>query len=387
MKIGILTQPPKMGQNYGCILQAYALQTMLTKLGCESEIIDIRPEMIKRNYFHKFVSIFVRLFKRSILGNRKTKHPLQQLDFSDVADYIFKNTLDFVNKHIITTEQILPKKELKINTEKYDVFIVGSDQVWRPMYNIFQPHYFLDFVNSIEVKRIAYAASFGVAENEYSVELLKICKPLLKKFDAISVREDSGVKLCKELFDVEAEHVIDTTLFFDAEHYIKLSKERRDYHNDGDCFTYILDKTDEKRKIISKVCDRYNLKPFNVMPKSNFSDVGPKYLEDCIMPSVEQWLDGFNKAKYIITDSFHGCVFSIIFKKPFIAIGNSERGMARFDSLLKMFKLENRLIQSENDLTEEILNSEIDYDVVHGILKKEREKAEKFLKNALGEGR
>ena len=121
------------------------------------------------------------------------------------------------------------------------------------------------------------------------------------------------------------------------------------------------------------------------MPKSKFADVGPKHIEDCIMPPVEQWIDGFNKAKFVVTDSFHGCVFSIIFKKPFIAIGNASRGMARFESLLRMFKLENRLIHSENELTEQLLNSEIDYEAVHEILANERKKAEDFLLKALGD--
>ncbi len=172
-------------------------------------------------------------------------------------------------------------------------------------------------------------------------------------------------------------------MFFDAEHYTQLSEERSDYFNDGDCFTYILDKSDEKQRIIKRICQKHYFKLFNVMPKNKFSEVGPKHIEDCIMPPVEQWLDGFNKAKFVVTDSFHGCVFSIIFRKPFIAIGNASRGMARFESLLRMFKLEDRLIHSENDLTEDLLNSAIAYDAVHIILAKEREKAVKFLADAL----
>ena len=366
MKVGLLTLSPKPGLNYGGILQGYALQTKLKEL------------------VHKILSVIVRLFKRNLLGNKKIQHPLKQWNFTDeVRKNIYKNTLDFVSKNIVISEQIIPEKDLKIDTEKYDCFIVGSDQVWRPKYVPYQPHYFLDFVKEKNVKRIAYGASFGVAEKEYSDELLNICKPLAQKFCAISVREDSGIKLCKELFDVDAVHVIDPTMFFGAEHYIKLSKERDDYFNNGNCFAYILDKSNEKQRIISRVSNKYNLKPFNVMPKSKFADVGPQHVEDCIMPPVEQWLDGFNKAEFIITDSFHGCVFSIIFKKPFIVIENAERGGARFESLLRLFKLENRMIQSENDLREDLLNTEIDYEVVHEILAKEREKATMFLIKAL----
>lgn len=387
MKLGILTQPPKMGQNYGCILQAYALQTKLNELGHESEIIDLRAKNKTRSLLYKCISVFVRIFKRYILNNKKYPKPFDQWDFTEeIRNYIYKNTLDFVDKHLITTEQIEPRGKGNVGrfiSSKFDGFIVGSDQVWRPGYVYNLPIYFLDFVKEENVKRIAYAASFGVAENEYNDEMINLCKPLAQKFDAISVREDSGVKLCKELFDVEAVHVIDPTMFFDSEHYIKLSKERNDYFNDGDCFTYILDKSSEKQSIVDRICIKYKLKPFNVMAKAKFKDVGPKHIDDCIMQPVEQWLDGFNKAKFVVTDSFHGTVFSILFKKPFITIGNADRGMARFDSLLRMFHLENRLIHSEKELTEELLNSEINFEAVHEILARERKKAEMFLIEAL----
>ena len=421
MKIGILTQP--LGANYGGILQAYALQTMLLNHGYENRILNIRTSIIEPRITSKFINIFTRLIKRSIYRNKNIKHPMQQWYFTDkIKNILYKENLYFINRHIKMTKQIVPNIKVKPNLSKrvidklyrwvgqntnknnrnlsninlkksdylyneipnqYDAFIVGSDQVWRPKYSPYLPHFFLDFVTDKEIKRIAYAASFGVSENEFTEELLNICKPLAQKFDALSVREDSGIRLCKELFDVDAIHVIDPTMFFDAEHYIKLSKERNDYFNDGNCFAYILDKNEEKQRIIDFISRKLELKPFNVMAKSKFMEVGPKHIDDCVMPPVEQWLDGFNKAKFVITDSFHGCVFSIIFKKPFIVIGNESRGMARFDSLLRMFKLENRLIHSENDLTEQLLNNEIDYDAVHEILARERVKAKMFLIKAL----
>lgn len=383
MKIGILTQ--HLGHNYGGILQAYALQKKLLQLGYNSVIFDIRLKSYDRSIISKLLSIISRIIKRNIFRVKSTKPPMRQWDFSDrIKKVVYRNTFDFIKRHILMTEQIIPEQTLKYNFNRFDCFIVGSDQVWRPKYNKYIQHSFLDFVeNKKDIKRIAYAASFGVDVNEFSEEMLKICKPLAKKFDSVSVREDSGVRLCKDLFDVEAVHLIDPTMFFDAEHYEKLSKEKKDYKNDGNCFAYILDRTSEKDNIIEKVCNKYRLKPFNVLPKSNFLDVGPKHVEDCVMPPIEQWLDGFNKAKFVITDSFHGTVFSIIFKKPFLVIGNKTRGMARFESLLRMFKLENRLIQSENDLTEELLNCHIDYEAVHEILAKERAKAINFLSKNL----
>ena len=334
------------------------------------------------------MSIIKHLLFKLAFNNKVKVYPIFPPE--RIFNLIKKNTNEFISKYInlskfrYRTSSDLSKKQELVN---YDVYISGSDQVWACLEpSSYVKHCMFDFLRGrTEIKRISYAASFGKDEFCKDPAYIQECKQLLQKFDAISVREDSGVRLCKELFDVDAVHVIDPTMFFDAEHYIKLSKERNDYFNDGDCFTYILDKTDEKQRIIDKVSRKFDLKPFNVMPKSKFADVGPKHIEDCVMPPVEQWLDGFNKAKFVVTDSFHGCVFSIIFKKPFIAIGNASRGMARFESLLRMFKLENRLIHSENELTELLLESKIDYEAVHEILKKEREKAMKFLRNALGD--
>jgi hypothetical protein len=381
-KILILTQP--LGFNYGGILQAYALQRFLK--------INNNVETLEWNVSFRTYRWLLSFFKRFFLNRFLNRNLPLYLDvlFPPPVFYnrITINTRNFISKYInLTKSKYRIGQDFSKNKELFDynVYIAGSDQVWAcSTYNKYVKNCMFDFlINKESIKRISYAASFGKDGFFNNPDYIQECKQLLQKFNAISVREDSGVRLCKDLFDVNAIHVIDPTMFFDAEHYINLSKERSDYHNDGDCFAYILDMSDEKQKIINRVCNTYNLKSFSVKPKSVFKDVGPLYIKDCVIPPVEQWLEGFNKAKFIITDSFHGCVFSIIFKKPFIAIGNAERGMARFESLLHMFKLENRLIHSENDLTEELLNSEIDYDAVHEILAKERKKAEMFLLKAL----
>ena len=381
-KVLILTQP--LGLNYGGIMQAYALQSNLQNNFYKVKILDWN---VYPNNFKWLLSVLKRyiLNKFFYRGLSSFPNPFSPRIYHNI---ITINTRKFISRNInLTSFNLKGNDDFSHKTELYDynVYIAGSDQVWacsKP--SNYVKKCFFDFLKNVDnIKRISYAASFGKDLFCNDLNFINECKELLNNFNAVSVREDSGVKLCKDLFDVNAVHVIDPTMLFDAEHYINLSKERTDYFNDGDCFTYILDKSAEKQRIIDRVSKKFNLKPFNVMPKSSFAEVGPKYIEDCIMPSVEQWLDGFNKAKFIITDSFHGCVFSIIFKKPFLAIGNTERGMARFESLLRMFHLENRLIQSEKDLTEEFLNSKIDYDAVYEILDKERKKAEKFLIEAL----
>ena len=378
----ILTQP--LGLNYGGILQAYSLQQFLQINSCQVEILNW--SIASPNYRWLF-SYVKRLFLKKVFKRNMSSYPnsYPPLKYFNAITY---HTRKFIVKHLKLTHFKYEKKDdfsTRNELFNYDVYIAGSDQVWtcnKP--NSYVKKCMFDFLKiKNNIIRISFAASFGKDKFCSEPKFVLECKQLLQKFDAVSVREDSGVSLCKNLFGIDAVHVIDPTMFFDANHYVKLSKERNDYSNNGECFTYILDKSEEKQRIINKICSMFNLKSFNVMPKSKFADVGPRYVNDCVLPPVEQWLDGFNKAKFIITDSFHGCVFSIIFKKPFIVIGNESRGMARFDSLLRMFKLENRLIHSEKDLTEEVLNSEIDYEAVHEKLVKERQKAVTFLKSAI----
>ncbi len=150
----------------------------------------------------------------------------------------------------------------------------------------------------------------------------------------------------------------------------------------GNLFVYILDKNENKSAIVDSVADQFKLDPFSVMPKSSFSEPGRKDINDCVFPRVEEWIRGFIDAEFVITDSFHGTVFSIIFNKPFISIDNKSRGLTRFESLLKLFQLEDRLIFSYKDLNLNGLK-EIDWEKVNDTLKEERDNSEKFLERYL----
>lgn len=127
--------------------------------------------------------------------------------------------------------------------------------------------------------------------------------------------------------------------------------------------------TDDKQNLINDFCRKNNIKPYRV----------GTHLENGCLPSIENWLASFDQAKYVITDSFHGSVFSIIFNKPFITIGNKERGMSRFNSLLKQFNLEDRL------LVDEQLDCITDpnWVKVNNILNEWRKKSVFFLQNSL----
>ena len=166
---------------------------------------------------------------------------------------------------------------------------------------------------------------------------------MLKLFDAVSVRENSGIELCKKYFDVDAIQVLDPTMLLSREDYASVINDSTTPAPQGDLLQYVLDKSDSITELVNHIAKEKMMKPFSVSGKP-FTE-GQK-AEKCICPSIESWLRGFRDAKFVITDSFHACVFSMIFNKPFCVVGNKSRGMARFNSLLKMFNQEFRLIGS-----------------------------------------
>ena len=381
MKIGILTQP--LYENYGGLLQCFALQTILKRLGHE-------PWIIRRDVYRKEFTWLERVFFNvkqviKVFLGKKFVNLLSQKKVS----YVKKNTKYFISEcinpktEIITTTEHLKNYHL---TNKFDAYIVGSDQVWRPIYSPCITNYFLDFfpTNDNNVKRLAYAASFGIDDWEFSEEETKTCRDLLQKFDAISVREDSAVLLCdKYLNRADAVHVLDPTMLLDKEDYIRLVEKENEPKSPGNLFCYILDEDEKKNEIIEVIAKKTSAIPFTQMPKCKISYENLKdRLEDCVYPTVTAWLRAFMDAEMVVTDSFHGCVFSIIFNKPFIVYGNKGRGMARFHSLLSIFGLENRLITNSEDALR-VINEPINWEAVNAKKKEWQEKSYNFLKKNL----
>lgn len=368
MKIGIITQP--LQNNYGGILQNYALQQVLKGLGHEVQTIDWNPAQIHpiRRKIRRLKSFVLYKLGFSSLKPRYNLSAKEQ-------HLISRNTDCFIREYIT----LCPYQGngfsmlTKINKScHYDAYMVGSDQVWRPSYNAMQVSMFLDFCKTDNVKRIAYAASFGTSEWEFSAELGKKCGELLRIFDLVTVREKSGISLCKEYFGVGAIQVLDPTMLLPIGAYKRLVENEQT--SDGSLYYYILDSNKQKKEMIDYVAEKIKLKPFTVMPKYSSGTrtrmVVKKNIEDCVYPSVTRWIKGFDDAKMVIVDSFHGAVFSIIFNKPFWIIENESRGNARFDSLLDLFGLRSRLISvSSSDID---WNSPIDWDKVNRILDKER---------------
>lgn len=378
MKIGIITQP--LAVNYGGLLQNYALQQTLLRLGHEVYTIN------RNNLPSIYIAPLPQRLKYSI--NQWIKFFIGRPTYSLYWDHcrITKHCASFVQKNIRTTDKFKTQEELLDIVRQYNFegYISGSDQVWRPCYseNIYND--FLDFCQNIKgVKRIAYAASFGVSDWEFNEEQTQECKRLINLFDAVSVREDSGIHLCKDYFDVDALHVLDPTLLLEKEDYIKLAEEMKEPISSGELFCYILDNNQEIEVAIKCIASKLSWEAFEVKAKKNkFVRKWGEKIRDYIIPSPTKWLRAFMDAKMVFTDSFHGCVFSIIFNKPFWVIGNKERGNARFDSLLKLFNLEERRV--DITILDNIdLNAPIDWDKVNKIKREWQKKSLKFLTDNL----
>lgn len=260
---------------------------------------------------------------------------------------VTQNVRQFINQNIHTYKV----DDLNsVSADGFDTIVVGSDQIWRRSYarRIWKTdiqNVFLRFASEWKIQRIAYAASFGIDRWDYTAKETEECASLAKKFVGISVREDTGITLCSNYLGVKAEHVLDPTMLLSKDDYIKLIEQSKVSKNEGTLFSYILDRNTEKDNLIERVALDHNMQPYSITLSTDYS----LPVEKRINPSVETWLRAFYDAQLVVTDSFHGCVFSIIFGKPFIALGNTKRGMSRFNSLLKMFGLEDHLVQNMND--------------------------------------
>ena len=360
--------------NYGGLLQTFALQRIVKNLGFEvatNAVLLKSKRIITVKDFFIFCLRQAKNVAKAILGyNRMTPQKIK---------FMSQKTQEFIDKYI-NTESIDAITKEQIN--KFDIFIVGSDQVFRKRYSPVTA-YFLEALKDINDKiKLAYAASFGTDDlSEWSQDEIEICKTLAPKFKAISVREDSGVEIFKKYFDTKAELVLDPTLLLEKEDYLKTIEDEDSVIQTNVLMCYVLDKTPEKTQIIDRVKYNKGLELLEIMPEEVFNK-NTKDISKCIYPSVSKWIAGFRDASFVVTDSFHGTVFSIIFNKPFICIANKERGLSRFTSLLKIFGLEDRLIFSLDDFSETLLGCP-DYKEVNAIQKEWRKKSIEFLKNNL----
>lgn len=371
----ILTHPTYC--NYGGILQAYALQSAVHKLGVPCNIIDYLPVdwakwMRLQGPRAKFFYWCTLL--RMILGSRKEWLPRYLTPLRHVP---FKRCF----------MRLAPLRSHNIDSSTFSHvtgFIVGSDQVWRGVYAREMhdlPFFFLSFATQEQRKcSFAYAASFGSDAWEGTQEETAECARLLKEFKTISVREHSGIKICREVFGVDAVQMPDPTLLLEQEDYTCLIHRWWTVRLQYPCMAvYLLDETEEKKLLTQAVADQSGL----YLQQLTAHGDAPRAM-DRIPLSIPQWLRCIRDAECVLTDSFHGCVFAIIFNKPFVCLGNEERGSARFDSLLGAYGLMNRLLTNPSpEQVAECMNTPIDWEQVNHIRSNEKQRAIQFLKENL----
>lgn len=377
MKIAILTQP--LHNNYGGNLQNFALQKVLKDMGHQPVTIDRHHAIplrskLKLGFFKRLVFFFLgRGEKPSFKAYFSAKHQ------GELRQEISR----FINAHITKTPRLYSdaKVHQAFAEDKFEAVIVGSDQCWRPMYSPNIYIYYLDFLkNNKKLKKISYAASFGTDDWEYTAEQTAKCKELVQQFDLVTVREKAAVNLVEEKLNADAEFVLDPTLLLNKEDYQQLFNRLTLPANRG-IYTYILDSSDWKQQVVETAKSTLSLPQYSNQHNEHM-------LEEQKIPSIEGWIKGFADADFVITDSFHGTVFSIIFNKPFISLVNINRGASRFESILSEFDLLDRLVgEFDKKQVKGLLDSSIDYEAVQEKLQNLRERSFEVLKAGLKNGK
>ena len=344
-----------MGCNYGSIMTYYALNQAIKALGYSVLMVD------------------------KILPANKGKD----------AEYEMTHSRRFAKEHYDIAPPLRLSEMNRLN-ELCDTFVIGSDQVWN--YGISKHSgrsFYLDFADSTK-KKIAYATSFGHAVDFAPENERRILSALMQRFDAISLREGDGVKLCNEVYGVEATRVLDPVFLVDPEKVYKpLIAKSKKHEDEPFIAAYILDPTPEKKKALQHASKKLGgIKIINLLdgfPWLFAENKRKMDMDNCIEDlQVEDWLYYLSNASFVVTDSCHGASFAMIFKKNFIAITNKKRGYSRFKSLADVFGVRNRIVtEPEMILTNESLFEPVDYDTVDQIMKSEARRSTEWLKCAL----
>lgn len=327
MKIALLNLP--FDNNYGGNLQRYALIKVLQNYGHDVEHINLKFRYTLPWYkipYSYSKRLFVKIFKDKVqpffIEREKNKQ----------KEYCEYNANIFYNKYIPHTDAVYTIQQIKdsIDGAHFEAVIVGSDQVWRKSMteSIGYENFFLKFVGD-HILKIAYSVSLGSSHCDYSCKEIKKIKMLYRRFAAVSVREKSALDIFSNngWISPKAEWTLDPTLLLNKVDY-------NDLINNADTvnvtrekiFCYVLDMNDKIKCELNSYGVDYVINGLNSSDKV----------------SIEQWLNNIKQSKMVVTDSYHGVVFSIIFNKPFRFMGNIRRGNDRIDSLFSMLGIDKR---------------------------------------------
>lgn len=353
--------------NYGSVLQAYASKKLFENHGCEVEIVDYiteqrtnkrlffgMPENFSGNIIKKYVYLFLKSF--SVI--------IKKLTF---GGFIKKNC-NLTQKKYIKAEDIIACPP------EADVYVTGSDQVWNSKYNEgIDKGFFLEYVPK-DKKAIAFVSSFGKTELDESEK--DLTREYLKKYSAISVREDDAAKIINDL-GYSAEWLIDPTLQIDKSEWLGIASKRL-IKEKYLILMLLYNEDNGATEYARRIADEKGLK----LVKLSWDLTKPALVDKLMTHRPPQdFLSLFYNAEFVVTNSFHGLAFSINFNKQFVVVRRSEFN-SRIESLLRLTGLEKRLVSS---IEEAISRSSeaIDYDPVNKKLYEERNRAKEFIINAI----
>ena len=360
MKIGIVTHWMAV-DNYGGMLQSYALQRYLRNLGHDAYLIrffiDNKSQqslIVRIKSALKSLMITLNLFPHA--NEIKQEERIRK-------EWIKKRKFDvFRNKHINLSDKIYYSlSDIQKNPPEADVYITGSDQVWAGDLN--NPNiwiFYLDF-GTANSKRVSYAASFGFSS--FPGKDISKFKELLGRFDMISVREKSGVDICKEN-GFDAVRCIDSTMLLNMNDYLSLMAPKK--HDERFAFFYTVNVSSPEEIYWTTICDYLNKKYIkSVVTTGNGYNKAREIFDGALYDyaTVEEWLSNIYYSDVVLTASFHGIVFSILLQKNFIYLplqGRAGGGNNRVMDLLESANLNNRIARSAEE-TIKLIEQDIDY--------------------------
>lgn len=291
-----------------------------------------------------------------------------------------KQFKEFAKKHYFLSSEYFPAFQYDMLNHSCEIFVVGSDQTWNcQIYAEDWNYFYLDFVTD-KRRKVSYSASFGTPEGAALTELRK---KFLERFHAVSVREEFGVELCENLYGIHAQRVLDPVFLLEKKDYEELTEKTPISEEEPYIITYLLNPTEEKRRVCLEVQKNLGgIKLINMIDAyQGEEDYNRKVLEcDNIKAdlSVEEWLYCMNHSKFVITDSFHGTCFAMIFEKDFITF--KARETARFEIFEGYPEIRGRILEEGADHDVEELVSAIDYSKIRRRLESEKESSKQFIR-------
>lgn len=382
MKVAIISEFQKQTVNYGNNLQTFALNHYIHMNYPSYKVDTLWFKGTFKRHITSFVGVFCRKFFtiiKSVIRSGQLKIRNESINIQLVQSRL--NAFKKFQENITMCQNAMTWKELI--TSDYDIYIVGSDVVWAQGHYSVNKIKFLRFKTNKFAKKVAYAASFG--RNWIPKENVRYIKKCLNDFDMISLREFSALQMLRSYGINNAVHALDPTLLLPMEEWSKLEVKPANIITDSFAFVYLLG-TDKTQRERITAWSRQNNLPIITIPYANGleneydSSFGDIQLMDC---SPEEWIWLIHHAEYVITDSFHGIVFSTIFEKSFFAVTRDYTVdiNVRLTDFLETIHQKDKLISNcEFKPVEEYI---WDYKSVKQILSEKIKVSEEFLKNAI----